>query len=118
MGSIFDDEDVRDSFQRTDFKLTRTAQFSNQTLCDTLMRRAIPRFDREGTERYVYGVLEDSGRCGLLSTSWQKFIAHQMHNKETITASNHQCELQFSRINVSIAARAETRRQLMDHMHL
>ena len=30
--SIFDDEDVRDSIQRTDFKLMRTAAFSNQTL--------------------------------------------------------------------------------------
>ena len=28
--SIFDDEDVRDSFQRTDFKLMRTAAFSNK----------------------------------------------------------------------------------------
>ena len=47
----------------------------------------------------------------------QKFITHQMHNMEAITASNHHYELQLSRINVSIAARAKTRRQLMDQMH-
>ena len=50
--SIFDDEDVRDSFQRTDFKLMRAA-FSTQTLWDTLMERSTTRFDREGTERCV-----------------------------------------------------------------
>ena len=51
--SIFDDEDVRDSFQRTDFKLMRTAAFSNKTFWETLTDRTIPRFDREGVERYV-----------------------------------------------------------------
>ena len=35
-GTTSDDEDVRDSFQRTDFKLVRTAAFSNKTLWDTL----------------------------------------------------------------------------------
>ena len=46
--SIFDDEDVRDSFQRTDLKLVRTAAFSNKTLWDTLTERTTPRFDRKG----------------------------------------------------------------------
>ena len=80
MVSIFDDEDVRDSFQRTDFKLMRTAAFSNQTLWDTLMERTIPRFDGEGTERCVRGLLGDYRRCGLIFTSWIKFTAHQTHN--------------------------------------
>ena len=51
--SIFDDGDVRDSFQRIDLKLVRTAAFSNQTLLDTLTERTIPRFDLERTERCV-----------------------------------------------------------------
>ena len=62
----FDDEDVRDSFQRTDFKLMRTTAFSNQTLWNTLMERPIPRVDREGAERYVCKLLGDNGRCGLI----------------------------------------------------
>ena len=37
--SILDDEDVRDAFQRTDYKLLRTAAFSDQALWDTLMER-------------------------------------------------------------------------------
>ena len=50
--ATFDDEDVRDSFQRADFKLMRTAAFTNQTLWDTSTERTT-RFDREGVERYV-----------------------------------------------------------------
>ena len=55
---LFDDGDVRDSFQRADFKLVRTA-FSNRTPWNTLMGRTVPRFDREETERDV---------CELLGT--------------------------------------------------
>ena len=61
MVSIFDDEDVRDSFQRTDFKVMRTAAFSNKTLWDSLTERTIPRFDRERAERYVCELLGDNG---------------------------------------------------------
>ena len=35
--AAFDDEHVRDSFQHADFKLMRTAAFTNQTLWDALM---------------------------------------------------------------------------------
>ena len=73
--SIFDDEDVRDSFQ--DFKLMRTAAFSNKNA----MERTIHRFDREGVERYVCESEGENGRCGLLFTSWEKYIAHQTPNK-------------------------------------
>ena len=74
MVSIFDDEDVRDSFQRTDFKLMRTAAFSSQTLWDTLMEGPyLALITRE--QRYV------CGRCGLIFASWKKFIAHQTRNK-------------------------------------
>ena len=38
-------------------------------------------FDRRGTERYVCELLGDNGRCGLIFSSWQKFIAHQTHNQ-------------------------------------
>ena len=79
--SIFDDEDVRDSFHRTDFKLMRTAAFSNKTLWDTLKERTIHRFDREGVERYVCKLSGETGRCGLVVTIWKKFMAHQRHNK-------------------------------------
>ena len=81
MVSIFDDEDVRDSFQRTDFKLVRKAAFSNKTLWDTLTERTVPRFDRVGVERYFCELSGDNGRCGLVFTSWKKFMAHQTHNK-------------------------------------
>ena len=77
--SIFDDEDVRDAFQRTDFKLMRTAAFSNRKLWDILMERTTPRFDREGAERYVCELSGDQGRCGMVFTSWKKYMAHQTH---------------------------------------
>ena len=78
---ISDDEDVRDAFQRTDFKLLRTAVFSNQALWDTLMERTVPRFDREGAEKYVCELLGGHGRCGMVFTSWKKYMAHHTHNK-------------------------------------
>ena len=39
------------------------------------------RFHREGAERYVCELLGDNGRCGLIFTSWKKFIAHPTRNK-------------------------------------
>ena len=41
----------------------------------------MPRFDREGAERYVCELLGDQGRCGTVFTSWTKYMAHQTHNK-------------------------------------
>ena len=67
--SVFDDEDVRDAFQRTDFKLMRTKAFSDRKLWDNLMERTTPRFDREGTERYVFELSGDQGRCGMIFTN-------------------------------------------------
>ena len=67
--STVDDEDVRDSFLRADFKRMRTAAFSNQTLWDTLTERTMTRFDREGTERYVCESSGDHGGCDLIFTS-------------------------------------------------
>ena len=81
MISIYDDEYVRDAFQRTDFKLMRTAAFSNRMLWDNLMEKTTLRFDREGTERYVCEFSGDQGRCGMIFTSWKKYMAHQTHNK-------------------------------------
>ena len=66
--SVFDDEGVRDTYHRANFKLMRTA-FTNQTLWDTLTDGTIPRFDREETERYACEVSGDHGRCGLMFTS-------------------------------------------------
>ena len=77
---LFDDEDARDSFHRTDFKLMRTAAFSNKTLWVTLMERTTQRFDRE-EQRDVCELLGDPGRCGLIFASIEKFIVHQKHNK-------------------------------------
>ena len=51
--AVFDDEDVRDAVQRTDFKLLRSAAFSIQILWDTLIERTVPRFDRERAKRSV-----------------------------------------------------------------
>ena len=45
------------------------------------MERTVPRFDREGAERYVCELLGDQGRCGIVFTSWKKYVAHQTHNK-------------------------------------
>ena len=79
--SIFDDEDVRDSFHRTDFKLMRTAAFSNKTLWDTLTERTLASIGRESRERYVFELLGNTVRCGQVVTSWKKYIVHQTHNK-------------------------------------
>ena len=95
MISIFDDEDVGDSFQRTDFKLVRTAAFSNKTLWDTLTERTIPRFDRDGVERDVCELEGENGRCGLVFTSKrQSVITNQCVNcgstfADRPTAQNH-----------------------------
>ena len=51
--AVFDKEEVRDAFQRTDVKLIRSAAFSNQVLWDTLNERTLPRFDREGADNCV-----------------------------------------------------------------
>ena len=80
-GIHFDDEDVRDSFQRADFKQKRSAAFSKKTLWDTLTERTIPRFDREGAETYVCVLSGEMENCGLVFASWIKFMAHQTHNK-------------------------------------
>ena len=76
---FFDDEDVRDSFQRTDLKRMRTSAFSNKTLFDILTERTIPRLNWEGAERHVSELSGDNGRCGLVFRSWKKFMAHQTH---------------------------------------
>ena len=68
--SISDDEVVRDSFQRTDFKLMRTAAFSKKTLWDTLTERAVPRFRWKGSREIRLRTGRDKGRCGLVFTSW------------------------------------------------
>ena len=102
--SISEDEVVRDSFQRTDFKLVRTAAFSNKAVWDTLMERAIPRFDGEGVKRYVCelaGTREDadwSSRAG--KSTWH--IKHT--TKAVITASDPHCESRSSRTYASTAA--------------
>ena len=57
----------------------RKAAFTNQTQGDTLTERTIPRSDRERPERYVCELSRDRGRCGLIFTSWKKFVAHQTH---------------------------------------
>ena len=84
--SIFDDEDVRDAFQRTDFKLMRTAAVSNRKLWDSLMERTTPRFDREGTERYVCELSGDQGRCGMVFTIW-KSTWRTKHTTRVVTTA-------------------------------
>ena len=124
--SIFDDEDVRDSFQRTDFKLMRTAAFSNKTLWDTLMERTMPRFDREGVERYVCELEGENGRCRLVFASWKKYTAHQTHNKSgdhgnrsplRVSVITNQCVKLWQHICRSSHS-AESRRQPVDQRHL
>ena len=123
--SIFDDEDVRDSFQRTDFKLMRTAAFSQKALWDTLTARAIHRFDREGVERYVCELSGDSGRCRLVFTSWKKFMAHQTHNKgdnhgirSPLRVPVHESMCQLRQHICTPFHSAKSRRQFMDQRHL
>ena len=86
--SIFDDEDVRDSFQRTDFKLVRTAVLSNETLWDTLTERTIPRFDEEGAGRYVCELLGDNERCGIGLRELEK--VHGASNTQQERQPRHQ----------------------------
>ena len=78
--SSVDDEDVRDSVQRTDLKFMRTAAFCNQSLWNTLVERTTLRFDREGTEM----CLRTSGRPRTMRIDThepENVIAHQTHNK-------------------------------------
>ena len=97
--TIFDDEDVRDPFRRTDFNLMRTAAFTNQTLWDTLTERSVPRFDSacancwETTKDVVW-----SSRPG--TRAWRI----QRATRVDTTAPDHPCESQSPRISVSIVA--------------
>ena len=82
-------------FQRTHFKLMRTAACTNQT-CGQL---------DEGTERYVCEWFGDHGRCGLIFTSWTRFMAHRTPTTRVeYTASHHRYESLLSRIRVSLVA--------------
>ena len=124
--SIFDDEDVRDSIQRTDFKLMRTGAFENQTLWDTLTKRTIPHFDREGAERYVCELLGGHGRCGLVFSSWKKVDGAPntqqgwtpRHQITTTSLSYHESKCQLWQHIRRRPHSAESRRQRMDQRHL
>ena len=102
--SIFDDEDVRDSFQRTDFKLMRTAAFSNNALGHLDGEDNTP--FRSGGSREIrlqncQEIMEDVG----WSSRARKSSWHIKHTtRAATTASGPECEYQLSRINVSIAA--------------
>ena len=82
----------QNSFQRTDYKLMRTAAVSNQTLWDTLMERTIPRFDWEGAERYVWRIIRRQ------RTMWIDLGQWQPRHQSTIMSRRHH------EINVSIVA--------------
>ena len=102
--SNFDDEDARDSFQRTDFKLMRTSSI----LQSNTMEHTDGKDDRSLRSGGNRGIcLRTAGRrtMRLIFASWKKFIAHQTRNK----GGNHgiQSPLRvavWSRINVSIVA--------------
>ena len=89
------------------------------------MERTIPHFDGEGAERYVCELSGDNGRCGLIFTSWTRFIAHQTHNKggnHGIKAPLRVAVTTNQRVNcwqcIRRSSHAESRRQLVDQRHL
>ena len=95
---FFDDEDVRHFFQRTDFKLMRTAAFSNKTRGQYLA--SVGREPRV-TFANCQETIEEVDWCSRVGkSSWR--IKHT--TRAATAASNPHCESQLSRINVSIAA--------------
>ena len=88
MVSIFDDEDVRDFLQRTDFKLVRTAG-------GILQSNALGHLDGED-QHLALMVRKQSGTCANCQETMQELAS--------TTASNHHHESQLSRFNVSIVA--------------
>lgn len=79
--AIFDVEAIRDACQRTNFRLRRAVAFAQRALWESVSAKTLPPFDREGSERYVCELQGTSGRCGLFCSIWNKYIAHQTHNK-------------------------------------
>ena len=124
--SIFDDEDVGDAFQRTDFKLLRTAAFTNRKLWDTLIEKNGTTFRSGGSRevcvrivrrpRTMWNGLQELEKVhGAPNTQQERQPRHKV---TTSSISHHEpmCQL-WQHIRRSIHS-AKPRRQLLDHWHL
>ena len=117
---FFYDEEVSGAFQRTDFRLMRTAAFSQEASWESLTAKILSRFDREGRNDTCTKLQGASERCGLVFASWKIHRTPDPQQRRTprhrVTAprfSRHQSVHQLWQHTRRPSQRAEPRRQLL-----
>ena len=79
--SIFDDEHVRDYFQRTYFNFMRTASFSNEALFGHLDGDDNTPLRSGGSSEKRLRIMRREGKMWIGLHELEKFMTHQTHNK-------------------------------------